>query len=432
MLQNRRIAVRVKQRAMFKFLRVSALLLVALTISHGARAAPYSGAGVDEFFEIVEISRLPPDQQTPKIAQIYEWYPELIRGNQMHFTRMQSAKYPELTTEEKRLSGKEQLILAFPRGSWQRYVSTDSYEIARRILDEHPDEFASLIHDDLRGDDAARQARGLTNLLNLPSVFWAGSRENTADSLKARWFGTFYADVARVFQNAPPYKADDSIFAAYYRSSWGPLKAQAGRALVQLGDTRAIALLVNDDTAQPTLHYWAISHLAVRAPDDTALQRLVPLLHSDEAVLRYRALFALPTGIESVRVALPALLEDADAKTRALATEKTFKLGKSEFEPLKAQLKKRLADADSNVRLNAATGFAYRGDAIAAPVLLKLWTEKTGGNTPLIARVVLERLMDENRGGLLRENPDDRWRFDAKDERAVALVEAWIVQHPAN
>ena len=422
----------VKAHAMFLF-RSFALLAALLVSAQCSHAVPTEfGVSVDDFAEIVEISRLPVAQQAPKIAQLYEWFPALNAARARPYRTTEGARYPELTLEEKQLSGKEQIMLAYKRGSWERYVEQDSNEIATQILSAHPAQVAALLHDDLRSNDEKRQARGFSNQWALPLEFWGENRASgmALSPQNARLFDRLYDDVAHVFQSAPPTAPVDNSSAAHNYWNPAPLKVRTEDMLTTLGDARAIALLIGDDAAQPALHYWAIAGLARRAPNDAALQPLKKLLVSDDAELRYRAVFALPASTAATRTALPVLLEDTDAKTRALAVSKAFELKGSQFEKVKAQLKVRLADTDLVVRRNAAIGFAKRGDAIAAPVLLELWRNDDNW-TSLMASSALAQLTGEKFDTPITTSPNGVRTVNMRDAASIARVEAWIVAHPA-
>lgn len=323
---------------MFKF-RIIATLAACLILSSCVHAAPKMSGGIDDFSAIVEISRLPPAQQAPKIAQLYEWLPALYAAslNRRSFTELP----PQLTPAEKQLSAQEQIMLAYPRGSWQRYVDSESYDLASEILHAHPDEVAALLLEDLRADDEKYQKRGLFNLSKAWPLIYRhnNSQIKTAPSpIRARWFEPIYAEVARLFQRSPQVAAADFNSTLYSTNYYmAPVKALAEEALTQLGDARAIALFINDNAAQPAHYYLTIRGLTSEYPNDTGLQPLEKLLISGDAELRYHALFALPAKNRAVRAALPVLLGDADAKIRALAVLRAFELKEPEFE--KAQLK---------------------------------------------------------------------------------------------
>ena len=441
-----RFLPRFRPRALRRYLILPALA-ASLIFGHCSNAAPTtSGVSLEDFTEIVEISRLPPAQQAPKIVRLYQWLPELRAANEVHSGRLEYANYPKLTPEEKQLSANEQFPLAYQRGGWERYLTTDSHDLALQVLRAHPDELAALIHDDLRAPDEARQKRGLQSIWALPSDFGDRNRQagDAPKPLNARWFETIYADVARVFQNAPPSPPASSDVDLYSVNTATPLKARAEAMLALLADSRAIALFIADDAAQPALHYWAIAKLTGSepnrweigkitnlAPNDAVLQPLEKLLVSDDAKSRYGALFALPTANAATRTALPDLIQDSDAQTRALAVSRTFGLEAPEFKKVDAQLKNRLTDMNPKVRLNAAFGFAKRGEAFAAPVLLQLWREEEEREIYLRARFALAKLTGEYLFGPIAKNANGKRGFDDKYADAIARVEAWIAAHPA-
>ena len=425
---------RLKPREIHRYLFLLALAL-SFIFTNRAQATPdiYGNVSVDDFAEIVDISRLPASEQAPKIAQLYEWFPALEAASARPYNMTEKESYPELTPQEKQLSGKEQILLASKRGSWEHYVERDSDEIATEILHAHPAEVAALLHDDLRSNDAARQARGLSNQWALPLDFWGENRANgmALSPENARLFDRLYGDVAHVFQSAPPAAPVDNSSSAHNLWNPAPLKARAEDMLTTLGDARAIALFIGDDAAQPALHYWSISWLARRAPNDSALRPLEKLLVSDGAASRYRALFALPAANADTRTALPALLEDADAKTRALAVSRAFELKGSPFDVLKSQLITRLADSDDVVRRNAAIGFGKRGEAMAAPVLLELWRNGSSDFPRFEVRSTLAQLTGETLTTFV-EFPNGRLISEKRDAATIARVEAWIAAHPAH
>ena len=329
---------------------------------------------VDDFTEIVAISRLPVAGQAPKIAQIYHGWPSgrgKSAGNSHANAADKATRLPELTAAEKALSGEEQIALARQRGDWQRYIDRQSSQLAFQILRAHPDEVAELIHLDLRSQNGEFKWRGLSYLWKLlPALANEPDEDQSlSNPFSARWTATFYDDVALIFQKdfrSPPPTSMNFFYSGVLFE-----RTFTEGALIKIGDPRAIALFIADNPSRPDWHYWSISWLAPRAPNDAALRSLEKLLVSADAESRYRALFALPAANDAARVALPALLEDTENKTRELAVSKAFELNGPEFEKLEIPLKNLLTHASAKVRLDAAVGFAKRGDAIAAPALLR-------------------------------------------------------------
>lgn len=84
-----------------------------------------------------------------------------------------------------------------------------------------------------------------------------------------------------------------------------------------------------------------------------------------------------------------------------------------------------------NVRLNAAKGFAERGDAIAAPILLKLWRDQNS-SLGRQANFALANLMGEKLDRVIFDGAMQPRRVEWRNAEAFAHAEAWIASHPAN
>ncbi len=416
---------------MFRLLRLSALLLGVLTISHGARADASSNHATDraQFIAVTQIAQMPAPEQAQAVPQLYELLAQIPRTLQLTGEILYTS-LPWRTPDHEKLTPEAQADLAEKQGNAQ-YFSTESGQLACKTLKKYPAQTMNLLHDDLRSDDQTRQLRGVSNLEALKSGFgilydaeFPQKQDGPFD------YASFYPEIVRIFRSAPPAPAPTADkFGTIYTIPLDeqPLKAQAESALMKMGRADTIALLINDDAAQPLLHYEAIYFLASRMPDDAALQRLIPFLKSDDAELRYRAIYALPIASPAVRAALPALIDDADAKVRREAVFRAFWLKGAEFEALEPRLKSKLEDGVAGVRLVAATGFAERNDASAAPVLLRLLRDHQ--DDPSVnswwAGEALSKLT-----GLNKNFPYQAG--DPNNAAAFARIEAWIALHPAN
>ena len=423
--------------AMPNFLRLGTLFVAGLTTSHVARADAISERATDreQFIAVTRIVQLPAEEQGKAVPQLYELLGEIPRDRPKIAVSVFYTSLPWRAPDHEKLTPEAQADLVKKEGN-EQYLSDESGQLACKTLQKYPAQTTTLLQADLRSDDPAHQSRGLSNLAALKSNFGLFYDDGLPQKQDAPiLYASFYPEIARIFQSAPPAEAPNEfgISQIYLDPRIKPaLKTQAESALMKLGNARAIALLINDDAAQPLLHYQAISALARRAPSDEALQTLVPFLNSGDAESRYRALYALPVSLESVRAALPTLIDDSDAKVRARAVSMAFALPGVEFEALEMRLKSKLADAVADVRFMAAAGFANRKNPIAAPVLLALLRDESPIVNRWWAGETLSKLTDLNRNygwPLAREqSPADAPR----NEEAIARIEAWIATHPAN
>ena len=422
---------------MHSFLRTGALLVVGLTSSHVARADAGSDKTIDraQFIAITRIVQLPADEQAQSVPQLYQLLAQIPRGRSYAVCSIFYTSLPWRTPDHEKLAPEAQADLVEQQGDTQ-YLADESGRLACEILQRYPAQTTALLRDDLRSDDTARQSRGLINLAALKTSFGLlyddGLPKQTADAIP---YASFYDDIARIFRNAPPAPpaSEFGISVRVIDPRNDPaLKTQAESALMNMGRADTIALLINDNPAQPLLHYEAISTLARRNPHDAALQTLAPFLRSDDAKSRFEALRALPISQPAVRAALPILIDDANVQVRAQAVSRAFGLEEPEFAALEARLKSKLADAAPRVRWLAADGFASRKNPIAAPVLLALLHDQTPDVNSWAVGDELYRLTGFNQNYSWPSddtgNPDDKRR----NAEATARVEAWIAAHRAH
>ncbi len=423
---------------MHKFLRASVLLLAGLLTSHVSSHLARADAGSDktldraQFIAITRITQLPAAEQEKAVPQLYQLLSEVPRGQALMISSIVFSRVPWRTPDHEKLAPQAQADLVEKQGQTQ-YFSLENEILARQTLQKYPAQTTALLRADLRADDTTRQRRGLSNFAALQDDggLYAsdGSPQNQADVIP---FASFYEDIARIFQSAPPAPTADEFGVIYLDPRTKPaLKTLAESALIQIGDARAIALLINDDAAQPLLHYQAITALARRAPDDAALKTLAPFLRSDDAALRYRALYALPFSLSAVRAALPILIDDPDAQVRARAVARAFQFQGPEFAALEARLKSKLADDSPRVRWMAADGFASRKNPVAAPVLLELLREQTPDVNSWAVGDELYRLTGLNQNYSWPQNDANSPDNARRNAEASARVEAWIANHPA-
>ena len=425
------------KRAMHPFLRIGALFIAGLSISHGAgqvaRADAISDKKLDrvQFIAVTRIVQLPAEKRAEAVPQLYQLLGEIPR-NRILVGDMFYSSLPWRTPDHEKLTPEAQADLVEQQSDTQ-YLSGESGQLACRILREYPAQTTDLLRADLRADDATRQLRGLSNLAALRTAFGlfydAGLPEKEADAIP---FASFYPEIARIFQSAPPAEPANEFGITIGDPRDEPaLKTQAESALIRMGRADTIALLIADDAAQPLLHYEAISTLARRNPDDAALQILVPFLKSGDAILRYRALYALPFALPAVRAALPILIDDSDAQVRERAVAGAFQFEGPEFAALEARLKSKLADASPRVRWMAADGFANRKNPIAAPVLLSLLRDQTPDVNSWAVADELYRLTGLNQNYDWPRDDSNNPDVARRNAEASARVEAWVAAHPA-
>ena len=423
---------------MLRFLLVPAL---ATSLIFGGFAAPTAATSpavkrsesdeLAQFATLIVLSQSPESTKAAEIDFVYRALPRLVWQSEARQGPLLPDDRPDLTLDQKELAPNKQIELARKSGN-SHYADIEGARLARQILRAHSDEVAALVHDDLRADDEARQTRGLRVLMllspDIPSI--ASALPAQQSFLSARWHDVIYQDVAEIFRSQPEEINASRLFIQNLVSYHNSLKTQAQQALIFLQDPRAIALLINDEPSQPTLHAWTIWFLARRAPDNPALLPLINLLDSPAPRERAAALSALPASAFAVRATLPRLLDDADERVRQAAIDKSFQLEGAQFAELESRIVAKLADANRGVRLAAAANFARRKNPIAAPVLLAALRD----DASQIETGYYSDLLNQSIGfdsGYDAKSPSADPVRKQHNAAILARIEAWIAAHPA-
>ena len=393
-----------------------AVLVAACWVGNGVARADEPVAKLSMSSELGALSKSSYGEQTAHIERVYGLLPDLAWQSEMSslhpgagFVTFGAAPVKEEFSPQHRL------------------------DLARAILQKHGESVAPILHRYLRSEDEARQLFGLRNLtLLLPDIGSTANAPSTSSiEMGQTWHDTIYRDLAAIFQfKTSSGQPNVALFSALqYPDSMRTLtlKQRAEIALTQLGDARAIGLLLRDDPAHPTRHLWTLARLAKITPQDAALETLVPLLRSDDADARVEALIVLPVSRPDVQRELPMLLAHPDATTRSIAVTKAFELPAPQFPALQKLLESKLADPSPPVRLSAVKGFAARKDPIAAPVLLALLRDDSIEIARGFVSEALNELIGFDSGYDAAAKPTPAI---AQHNAAFARVEAWIAAHP--
>jgi hypothetical protein len=159
--------------------------------------------------------------------------------------------------------------------------------------------------------------------------------------------------------------------AAYFRRHDGEPALDAAKALGEIGDPRAIRLLMEKDSRDPMRYsVGLILFYLHRRPDAAVLK----CLHAENAETRWRAIGVLTVcNCEGVQLIpeFERLIKDADSRVRIQAGRLGFALAERGFRT-HPSLVTLLSDRDTSVRVEVACMFAEKNDSISARVLLEL------------------------------------------------------------
>jgi hypothetical protein len=157
---------------------------------------------------------------------------------------------------------------------------------------------------------------------------------------------------------------------AFFRKHDGDLAFAAANALADLGDLRAIPLLMAKDPREPLKYCGALHQLCRDRPADP---RLLHYLRTGDANTQYQAAYALYGSRDSELVPdVRRLCRDADPKLRTIAADMGFALTGDGYEQVRFTLYSLLRDKDIDLRIYVAGVFAGRKDPVCARVLLDL------------------------------------------------------------
>lgn len=200
------------------------------------------------------------------------------------------------------------------------------------------------------------------------------------------------------------------------------------QGLRDLGDPRAIGLLLGEDAERGIVRYFEFIRTLQRRR--TANAQLLTLLSSGDAGVRWRAAYALAeSGDAGVVEPVLKLLRDRDARVRAQALWIASQLPADAKERTWAAGVPLLGDQDLDVRITCVTCFAYEKDPICAPALLRLLKDETLGE---VTHGNLVRAMESLAGQSFGYHiGSDAWQPSTENNKAaIAKFEEWMRQHP--